>query len=417
MCIRDRLDTTKWQHEVGTGTSNGLYGWGNSELQYYQPLNTVISNGTAKIIALEEPNGITDPWNNTYFYSSSRITTKGKHDFKYGKVQARIKTVDGEGFWPAFWMLPSGGSWPCDGEIDIMEQWGNDGATSSTTGAAHVGLCPYSSGSHMYNSFQHDISPNSFADNFHVYEIRWDVGYIGWYVDNVLIHQITPSVFPPQYSWPFDSNNWYIILNLPITSSGPNSGTTFPSQIEVDWVRVYENNGLVDGCTDFNAQNYNANATFDNGTCEYLVEFELNTNCSNFSSIPTNIQLTGPNVGWSCQSGFNLTDIDGDGIWNGSFVLPEGNFEYKYCGDNWSYNEDLLYYAQSTGDWSCIGVTDYWNYANRQINIQSNLVINDTWESCEDCIGGCTDSIASNYDENANYNNNSCVYDLSLIHI
>ena len=47
----------------------------------------------------------------------------------------------------------------------------------------------------MYNSFQHDISPNSFADNFHVYEIRWDVGYIGWYVDNVLIHQITPSVF------------------------------------------------------------------------------------------------------------------------------------------------------------------------------------------------------------------------------
>ena len=92
------LDTTKWQHEVGTGTSNGLYGWGNSELQYYQPHNTVVSNGTAKIIALEEPNGIIDPWNNTYFYSSSRVTTKGKHDFKYGKIQARIKTVDGEGF-------------------------------------------------------------------------------------------------------------------------------------------------------------------------------------------------------------------------------------------------------------------------------------------------------------------------------
>ena len=52
------LDTAKWQHEVGTGTSNGLYGWGNSELQYYQPQNTVVSNGTAKIIALEEPAGI-----------------------------------------------------------------------------------------------------------------------------------------------------------------------------------------------------------------------------------------------------------------------------------------------------------------------------------------------------------------------
>ena len=60
--------------------------------------------------------------------------------------------------------------------------------------------------------------------------------------------------------------------------------------------------------------------------------------------------------------------------------------------------------------WSCI---DYWNYANRQINIQSNLVINDTWESCEDCIGG-TDSIASNYDEDANYN---ILYIIILVYI
>ena len=43
----------------------------------------------------------------------------------------------------AFWMLPSGGSWPCDGEIDIMEQWGNDDNTNISTGAAHVGICPY----------------------------------------------------------------------------------------------------------------------------------------------------------------------------------------------------------------------------------------------------------------------------------
>ena len=51
----NELDTSKWQHEIGTGTSNGLYGWGNSELQFYQPQNTLVSNGTAKIIALEEP--------------------------------------------------------------------------------------------------------------------------------------------------------------------------------------------------------------------------------------------------------------------------------------------------------------------------------------------------------------------------
>ena len=111
------LDATKWVHDIGTGSQYGLYGWGNSELQYYQPQNTVVNNGTAKIIAQEETNGIIDSWNNTYYYSSSKITTKGLYDFKYGKIQARIKTIDGQGFWPAFWMLPTGGSWPCDGEI------------------------------------------------------------------------------------------------------------------------------------------------------------------------------------------------------------------------------------------------------------------------------------------------------------
>ena len=70
-------------------------------------------------------------------------------NFKYGKVEARIKTLDGEGFWPAFWLLPKNGQWPCDGEIDIMEQWGRDTPTDETTGAAHIGSCANS-----YSNFQ-----------------------------------------------------------------------------------------------------------------------------------------------------------------------------------------------------------------------------------------------------------------------
>ena len=127
----------------------------------------------------EEPNGITDSWGNTKYYSSSRITTKNKHDFKFGKIQARIKAVDGQGFWAALLDVTNRRkAGPCDGEIDIMEQWGSDVPTNQTTGETHLGNCPYSSSNHFYNSFQHTLNSGSFADNFHTYEIRWDVDYI-----------------------------------------------------------------------------------------------------------------------------------------------------------------------------------------------------------------------------------------------
>ena len=94
------LDNSKWIHDIGTGTQYGLYGWGNGELQYYQSQNTTLNNGIAKITVEEEPNGLVDSWGNTSYYSSSKITTKGNFNFRYGKVEARIKTIDGEGFWP-----------------------------------------------------------------------------------------------------------------------------------------------------------------------------------------------------------------------------------------------------------------------------------------------------------------------------
>ena len=224
------LDPKKWVHETG----NGDWGWGNGELQYYQSENTYVSDGSAKIIAREESVG-------GYNFTSSRIKTDGLFSFKYGRVQARIKTMNGQGFWPAFWMLPSGGQWPCDGEIDIMEQWGNNGITNQTTGAAHLGTCPYSQGQHVYKNFHTNLSEGSYAEEFHVYEVRWEEDKIEWYIDDLKKYQVIPSMYPSQYFWPFNSGQWYLILNLAITSSGPSSMTEFPTQIEVDWVRVYEN--------------------------------------------------------------------------------------------------------------------------------------------------------------------------------
>lgn len=414
------LDESKWVHELGTGSQNGLYGWGNNELQYYQPENTTISNGTLKITAQEEPEGIVDPiftWN-TLNYSSSRIKTDGLFTFRYGKVQARMKTVDGQGFWPAFWMLPSGGSWPCDGEIDIMEQWGNDGNTNISTGAAHVGSCPFTAGEHMYNSFQHPISNGSYADEFHTYEVRWYEDYIAWYIDDQYIHHITPSSYPEQYNWPFNDMQWYLILNFAISSSGPNSNTEFPSFIEVDWVRVYQDDGLM-GCTDIEAYNYNSLANTDNGTCLYEVNFELDLNCSGIS--PTTVNATSANDNWSCSNGISLHDENQDGIWLGTTYMPQGTYSYVYCADNWGYSENILEYALTSEDWSCTPNTDYINYANRQLNITGPTTISESWGTCQPCSGegeiyGCTDSNANNYNSNASIDNGTCDY-TEILHI
>jgi beta-glucanase (GH16 family) len=403
------LDTSKWMHDIGTGSQNGLYGWGNSELQYYQPQNTVLNSGYAKIIANIEPNGIIDSWNNTMYYSSSRISTREKFDFRYGKVEARIKTVDGEGFWPAFWMLPSGGSWPCDGEIDIMEQWGSDGPSNTTTGAAHAGTCP---GGSTYQSSSYNISSGSYADNFHIYSIQWQPGLITWYVDNIQFLQVTPSSYP-NIIWPFNSNNWYLMFNLAITSSGPNSNTVFPSQIEIDWVRIYENTGGVSGCIDSLAQNYNTNATNDNGSCEYLVSFEVNLNCSSNINSPSAVYITSPAINWDCNT-YALNDSNSDGIWNGDFVLPNGSFEYIYCTDGWTDSESSgLITAMQNGS-GCAPVTDYSSYANRVINITSDTSIVNVWGSCSSCIGGCTSTTATNYNSNADYDDGSCNYNTNF---
>ena len=239
------LDQSKWVHDIGTGSQYGMWGWGNGELQYYQPQNTTLNNGIAKIEVKEEPNGIIDSWSATSYFSSSKITTKGLFNFRYGKVEARIKTIDGQGFWPAFWMLPSNGSWPCDGEIDIMEQWGNDYLTNSTSGAAHLGTCPYSSSTHFYETSSSYISSGSYADDFHTYSVIWKEDTITWYVDEIELFSLNPSSYwsiPSQSAWPFNANEWYIMINLAITQAGPNSNTVFPNQMEIDYVRVYQEN-------------------------------------------------------------------------------------------------------------------------------------------------------------------------------
>lgn len=224
------LDATKWTPQIGDGCPN-LCGWGNSELQYYRSENAVVANGTLRITAKEETFDGRD-------YTSARIRTINKGDWTYGRFEASIKLPEGQGLWPAFWMLPTEsayGSWPQSGEIDIMEYLGQE--TDIAFGTLHYGP-PWPNNKHTGAEYR--LHSGGFDDDFHEFAIEWDQTAIKWYIDDYLFSTKTAADLAPEH-WPFDKD-FYFILNLAVGGNLPGSpdGTTnFPQTMEVDYVRVY----------------------------------------------------------------------------------------------------------------------------------------------------------------------------------
>lgn len=218
------LDRTKWNIETGNGYPE-LWGWGNEEVQYYtdRSENMEVSNGTLKLTARDETFGGFD-------YTSARIRSKGTFDFKYGRIEARIKIPEGQGLWPAFWLLPTEnvyGGWPKSGEIDIMENFGQHDYMGSTI---HYETA---TGYHQYNAQSYGLTLNQ----YHTFSSVWEEDYIGFFIDWNWIGDEQPSDVPG--TWPFNED-FYLILNLALGGSAGSVNTTFPKTMEIDYIRVYQ---------------------------------------------------------------------------------------------------------------------------------------------------------------------------------
>ena len=247
-------------------------------------------------------------------------------------------------------------------------------------------------------------------------------------VDGDNIWEFTTLVAPGQYDFKFSADNWNIQEALDTNLSCVNwvldstlslgyAANRFLEVISSDIILdIVPWNGcasvaVVDGCTDPTANNYNSSANNDDGSCTYDVTFTVDMNCSGLTV--NSIAATGPSDNWSCNS-YVLSDNNLDGVWEGTYSLPAGNFEYIYCADGWAQSEatSLLNNGTASGDWSCTPVTDYWSFANRQIVVGSISTL-DTWGDCAPCastIFGCTDSTATNYDPTATVDDGSCLY-------
>jgi len=219
------LNESVWNFDLGNGCPD-LCGWGNSERQLYTDKNHSLVNGNLVIHANYEE-GV---------YTSTKITTKDKKQFQYGRFEARAKLPVGHGIWPAFWMLGSNISkvgWPKSGEIDILEYIGREPHTIFTS--------LHTQDSHGETINTKKTKFETIEEGFHIYAMDWTKDKIEFFVDGTSVYVFQPEV-KNEDVWPFNQP-FYIIVNLAIGGNfgGPQvDNTIFPQDFSIDYIKVYQ---------------------------------------------------------------------------------------------------------------------------------------------------------------------------------
>ncbi len=232
----DSLDAGKWSYQTGTGAEYGLTDWGNNELQYYRERNVTVGDGMLTVTAKKE-------YYRGKAYTSGRIRTIGKGDWKYCRIEFRAKMPLGKGLWAAVWMLPTDevyGGWAASGELDIMEYLGHE--SRKVHGTLHFGQ---SWPRNEQKGIDYNLSTSDFHTEFHDFTLEWIEGEIRWYVDNTLYQTLgsgdwrtNGGSFPAPFNQEF-----HLLINLAVGGNwpgDPNSTTRFPQDLVIDYIRIFQ---------------------------------------------------------------------------------------------------------------------------------------------------------------------------------
>ena len=223
------IDNSNWTYDLGDS------GWGNNEWQNYtsSSANSSVANGLLTITARQEPGG---------GYTSARMKSVDLQEFQFGRIDVRAKLPQGQGIWPAIWMLGANFDavgWPACGEIDIMELVGHQPET--VHGTAHWGAAW---NQHQYQGSSISL-PNgeTFGDAFHVFSVVWQQDQITWLMDDQPFYSLTTANMNGQ-PYPFNAP-FFFILNIAVGGNWPgypDASTSFPQQMQVDCIRVFQQN-------------------------------------------------------------------------------------------------------------------------------------------------------------------------------
>jgi len=222
------IKTNLWTYDIGDG------GWGNSEQEYYtsRTNNSFVAGGLLHIVARQQAYSGAS-------YTSARMKSQGLFSWQYGRIEWRAQLPAGSGFWPALWMLGTNINtvgWPGCGEVDVLENNGSNPAMAQ--GSIHSG----SDATAIYN-----FPDGGGVTNFNIYALDWTTNAILFYVNGHLYEtQTSWSSSVGAYPFPFNQP-FFLIMNLAIggqylgypSTNAINAGSTFPAQVLVDYVRIY----------------------------------------------------------------------------------------------------------------------------------------------------------------------------------
>jgi beta-glucanase (GH16 family) len=222
-------DAARWAYD----TERNRLGWYNNELQYYSAArleNSQVSGGTLRITARRESLSSAADWGGQG-YTSARLITRGKAAWTYGYFEVRARLPCGRGTWPAIWTLGTGGLWPDDGELDIMEQVGSN--PTRVFGTVHT-LVSGGTGTGAA------VQVTDACTAFHAYQMHWTADEISMALDGVVYYRYA-NPRSGKNRWPFDAPQ-YLLLNLAIGGvlGGSVDDGIFPVTMEVDHVKVWQ---------------------------------------------------------------------------------------------------------------------------------------------------------------------------------
>jgi beta-glucanase (GH16 family) len=238
-----------WTKAFDDEFSGDLTNWGTvtggvqKELELNQPANVQISNGaltiTAKAQTVTGPKTVGNDTTQSFNYTSGWLM--GKATIMAGpstpkiRIVARIKTAAGYGLASLFYAFGTG-DWPVNGEIDCMENIGDDPKTYLTD----YFYGSVAGKSVVTDGLMYDPTTADLSTCYHVYITEWTQNSLTTYLDGNLVATTHGAYVSQLFGKPM-----HLSLSVPIGGlyyTTINTANIQGGTMSVDYVKVFTSN-------------------------------------------------------------------------------------------------------------------------------------------------------------------------------